>query len=220
MTTTQTSMSPPALRARVAADCMPVRPLPAPEVRALAAMPFAMLALLAAPFWFSIREDAPLLGWSGSWGLSLVQALLAVAMLVAALRDAVPGRAWSRPALRIWMGLPLLLVATITWTTWEASAVRVEGPSWRIAAMCFAGSLASSLPLLVMSAALSARAFPIRPGVTGFLGGLGAGLVADAGWRMFCDFSEPAHVLAAHLGGVLAAACLGAILTRVLVRRL
>jgi hypothetical protein len=220
MTITETSMTiPTALRARVAADCHPVRPLAPPHVRALAAMPFALVALLAAPLWFSVRADAPALGLLGSWGLSFWQVAMALAILVAALREAVPGRAWSGRSLALWIALPPMLVAVVTWTTWEASAVTVGESWWRIAAMCFGGSLASSLPLLTVSSVLSARAFPTRPGVTGLLGGLAAGLVADAGWRMFCHFSEPAHVLAAHLGGVLAAGCLGAILTRVLVNR-
>ena len=49
-----------------------------------------------------------------------------------------------------------------------------------------------------------------RPLIMGVLFGLGAGLMADAGWRIFCHFSEPAHVLSAHLGGVLVSAMAGA----------
>lgn len=47
---------------------------------------------------------------------------------------------------------------------------------------------------------LAARAYPTRPVVAGALLGLGAGLMANAGWRLFCHFSEPAHVLSAHVG--------------------
>jgi hypothetical protein len=42
--------------------------------------------------------------------------------------------------------------------------------------------------------------------------GVGAGLMADAGWRLFCHFSEPAHVIAAHLGGAAVTALAGAAL--------
>ncbi len=80
--------------------------------------------------------------------------------------------------------------------------------------MCLAGSLATALPGAVMAAVLAARAYPTRPALTGLLGGLGAGLMADAGWRLFCHFSEPAHVLSAHLGGVLAAGLCGALLSQ------
>jgi hypothetical protein len=64
-----------------------------------------------------------------------------------------------------------------------------------------------------LTAILAVRAWPTRPAVTGWLAGLGAGLMADAGWRLFCHFSEPSHVLAAHLGGVLAAGAVGAVIT-------
>ncbi len=220
MTTTPSPMTmPEALRARVAADCRPVRPLPPPHVRVLAVVPFAALVLVAAPLWFSAREDSALLGWTGAWGISLVQAGLAFALMTAALREAVPGRAWAASEIAGWLAMPVVLVAAVTWTTWQASAVMVAGPWWVIAAMCVGGSLASALPLVAVSSVLSARAFPTRPGVAGLLGGLAAGLMADAGWRLFCHFSEPAHVLAAHLGGVAAAGCLGAVVTRVLVSR-
>ena len=48
------------------------------------------------------------------------------------------------------------------------------------------------------SRAGSSRAFPLRPRIAGALYGLGAGLMADAGWRLFCHFSNPAHVFGAH----------------------
>ncbi len=219
MTSFQTSTIPPALRARVAADCVPVRPLRPPHVRVLAAVPFAALALVAAPLWFSVREDSASIGWMGAWGISLVQLGLAMALMAAALRDAVPGRGWSASGLVCWLALPVAVVAAATWMTWLSSDIMVAGQWWVVAAMCLGGSLASALPLVAASSVLSARAFPTRPAVTGLLGGLAAGLMADAGWRMFCHFSEPAHVLTAHLGGVVAAGCLGAMLTRVLVQR-
>jgi hypothetical protein len=43
--------------------------------------------------------------------------------------------------------------------------------------------------------------------------------MSDAGWRLFCHFSEPAHVLAGHLGGIALATIIGAWLARRLVAR-
>ena len=63
---------------------------------------------------------------------------------------------------------------------------------------------------IAASAVLSTRAFPLRPAVAGALYGLGAGLIADAGLRLWCEFSAPAHVLAAHLGAVILSMALGA----------
>jgi hypothetical protein len=34
--------------------------------------------------------------------------------------------------------------------------------------------------------------------------------MADAGWRIFCHFSEPAHVLSAHLAAVIMSTIIGA----------
>jgi hypothetical protein len=76
----------------------------------------------------------------------------------------------------------------------------------------------SSLPVVALASILAARAYPTRPLLAGALLGLGGGLMADAGWRLFCHFSEPAHVLAAHLGGVLVATALGSLLARRLSR--
>jgi hypothetical protein len=97
----------------------------------------------------------------------------------------------------------------VTLSSWQAGHIALRQGWWRIGAMCLAGSLASSLPLVALGSVLAARAFPTRPAVTGALLGLGAGLIADAGWRLFCHFSEPAHVLSAHMGAVLMSMLIG-----------
>lgn len=210
------SSLPPGLRARLASDYSAVRPLRPPLARAMVVVPFALLALVAAPLWFELRVDAPRLGWLQSWGWSLAQAVAGVAMVAAALREAIPGRHWSPGSLVPWLALPVALVAVVTWTTFEASPT-IVGRAWvEIGALCFAGSLATALPGVSLAAVLAARAWPTRPGLSGLIGGLGAGLMADAGWRLFCHFSEPAHVFGAHLLAVLAAGLCGAVLARTL----
>jgi hypothetical protein len=215
----QTPPLPDALRRRLAADFVPVRPLPSPARRALWAVPFAVLALVAAPLWFSVRGDTGLLGFWQSWGVSLAQAALGLAVVVAALRDAVPGRTWAPGAVALWLGLPVACVVLVAWTTWWTSQELVPDPRLLIAGMCFGGSLAAALPIVAVTAVLTAGAFPTRPFLTGLLAGVGAGTVADAGWRMFCHYTEPAHVLSAHLGGVLVAGLCGALLSAWLARR-
>ena len=205
---------PAALRARLAADYGAVRPLPHPFARALVLAPFALLALVAAPWWFELRVDMARLGWAQAWGWSLVQSGAGIVLVAAALREAVPGRAWTRMPLTLWLTAPVAIVGVVTFTTYGASPIAL-GSSWAIVgAMCLTGSLATALPGAALATVLAARAYPTRPALTGFLGGLGAGLMADAGWRLFCHFSEPAHVLSAHLGGVLAAGACGAVLSR------
>jgi hypothetical protein len=201
------------LRARIHADYAAVRPLRSPSLRALWCAPFAALALLAAPTYFNVREDALQLGWSGSWGVSLAQVAVGFSLIAAALRESVPGRSWSAGAIGWWVVTPIALVIAVTFASWEASPVMLQRGWWTVGAVCLGGSAATALPVVALASVLVARAYPTRPGLAGFLLGLGAGVVADAGWRMFCHFSEPAHVLPAHLGAVAMSAIAGALLS-------
>ncbi len=186
-----------------------MRPLPSPWVRALWCAPFAVLALLAAPTYFNVRADVVQLGWSRSWGASLVQVAAGFALLAAALRESVPGRSWSAGAIGMWIVAPIVLAIAVTLASWEASPVVLQRGWWIVWVLCLSGSAATALPVVALASVLVARAYPTRPAVAGLLLGLGAGVIADAGWRMFCHFSEPAHVLSAHLGGVAVAALAG-----------
>jgi hypothetical protein len=143
------------------------------------------------------------------WGVSILQIACGLAMVGAGLREAVPGRQWSRAALAAWFMLPLALVMAVTVTTWSISPALLRREWWFVGLLCFGGSAASALPAVILGVGLASRAFPTRPAVTGALVGCGAGLMADAGWRLFCHFSEPAHVLASHAAAVLLAAVLG-----------
>jgi len=75
------------------------------------------------------------------------------------------------------------------------------------------------VPALVIAAILTARALPVRPAVAGALYGLGCGLVADAGLRLYCDYSVPLHVLFAHGGAVLGVTMAGALVAVVVARQ-
>jgi hypothetical protein len=210
---------PPLLRDAVARDLRPVRPLPRPLVRALWLAPFAIVLLVASVAAFGLRRDSLVLGLALTWGASSLQMLLGLALVAAALREAVPGTSLTRRALGTAFGTALIAVITITWTTWVVSPTRIApwavGSVWRI---CFGATILTALPALAMSGWLVARAFPIRPRFAGALYGLGAGLLADAGWRLFCHFSEPAHVLGAHTAAIAVTCALGAITAHVLAR--
>jgi hypothetical protein len=172
--------------------------------------PFALLALIAAPIYFNVRSDASQLGWFIGWGASLVQVGVGFVLIGAALRDSVPGRAWSAVALAALIVVPIVAMIVVTMITWQGSPMPLRRGFWLVGAVCLGGSAATALPVVAIANVLAARAYPIRPAVVGVLLGLGAGLMADAGWRMFCHYSEPAHVLSAHAGGVAVAALAGA----------
>jgi len=207
--TDQAAVVPPALRARLAANYAPVRPLSPPAARVLWLLPFAVVSLVAARAVFQLRVDASRLGWVGTWGFSLAQVAIGLLVVAAALKEAVPGRALSRGVAALWLTLPVLLLVGITIASWNLSPVHIRSEWLAISGMCLAGSAVSSLPVVALASVLAARAYPTRPHLAGALLGLGGGLMADAGWRLFCHFSEPAHVLAAHFGGVLVAVVAG-----------
>ena len=200
------------LRSRLRTDYQAVRPLASPMARSIWLLPLAALTIGAAPLVFDIRGDAIRLGWFGLWGASGLQVVAGLALIVAALREAVPGRGWNQTAAALWITLPLALVLLVTLNSWEASPGLVRGGWWLVGVLCFGGSLASALPVVALASVLAARAYPTRPALAGALLGLGAGLLADAGWRVFCHFSEPAHVLSAHAGAVLVSMLVGAVL--------
>jgi hypothetical protein len=145
------------------------------------------------------------------WGLSIAQSLIGVIVVGAALRESIPGRDWSRGAIALWLAIPLATVVAVTLTSWDASPVFLRAGWWLVGGICFAGSAATALPVVALASVLAARAYPTRPAVAGALLGLGAGLMADAGWRIFCHFSEPSHVLSAHLAAIVMSTLLGAL---------
>lgn len=201
--------APVELRARLAADYRPVRALRSPWTRALAIVPLAIIVLTGAQFAFNVRPDSPNLGWIGVWGLSIFQSLIGILVVGAALRESVPGRHWSGAAIALWLAIPIAAIVGVTLVSWNASPVMLRGAWWIVAGVCFAGSAATAMPVVAFAGILAARAYPTRPAVAGLLFGLGAGLMADAGWRIFCHFSEPSHVLSAHLAAVVMAAIVG-----------
>jgi hypothetical protein len=202
----------PQLRAAIAGDLRPVTPLPPPIVRAAWVAPLGVVLLFAAALVFGVRRDFVRLGFALTWGASAAETMLGLVLIVAALREAIPGTTLSRRAIGSTFAAAMASVAIITVITWWTSPISVmRGREVYIAWLCFAGTLLSAVPPLAVSAWLVRRAFPLRPALAGALYGLGSGLLADAGWRIFCHFSDPAHVFPAHLLAVIVATGLGAL---------
>jgi hypothetical protein len=190
---------PAALRAAVARDLRPVRPLARPLARLVWVVPVAIAVVAATVAVFGVRRDAPQLGMALTWIASGLQLVLGLALVAAALRESVPGTTLSRRAIGLVLGTGVIATVTMTFMTWMVSPTRIAPEFVRyVWSVCVAGTIAAALPVLAVSGWLAARAFPLRPRIAGALYGLGAGLVADAGWRLFCHFSDPVHVLGAH----------------------
>jgi len=159
---------------------------------------------------FGLRHDHAELGAMRLWGLSALQLSYGGLVLFAALRSAVPGRGPVGRVTAALLALGVLLVVAVMSASWAASPVPTPvGQVRHYWEVCFRWTILLGTPVLVVAWALAARGYLLRPAMAGALSGLGAGLMADAAWRTFCEVSEPSHVLTAHLAGVLMLVCAG-----------
>lgn len=203
---------PEALRRAFERDPRPVRPLAPPGRRALALLPAGLLLVAAVPLVWGWRQNLSSLGVVAAWGLSVLQTLAGLALVGLALREAVPGRELSTRAVVTTLAAAVALFLAITLATQRLVPTVVPARLFvRWAWECFAVAALSALPPLALAAWLVARALPTRPALAGAIYGLGAGIMADAGVRLFCWISSPWHVVVSHGGAILAAAALGAL---------
>jgi hypothetical protein len=202
---------PPALLAAVRNDLRPVRPMPSPGWRALTLLPIGLVLLIAIPAFWGWRENYSELGAMVAWGLSAIQALVGLVVVGTALKEAIPGQELNRRAVAAVIGASAVLFVAITLVTRQVAPTHEPPAVWaRFAWECFWMAATSSVPGLACAAWLVSRALPTRPAVAGAVYGLGAGLMADAGVRLFCWVSTPSHVLVAHGGSILALSAAGA----------
>lgn len=215
-----TAIAPDRLRRAVASSLAPVRPLLPPARRALLLAPLALATVVAVPALNFFRPDFAELGTLRAWGFSLVEALAGLAIVGLALRESIPGRALSRGAIAaaVAVGLALPLLIYVATASRFDIGVRPQARLY-VAAVCFRTSVIAALPALLAAAVLVARALPLRPGVAGALYGLGCGVIADAGLRLFCEFTMPSHVVTAHGGAIVVVMVLGGVIASVGHRR-
>lgn len=209
--------SPLDLRAAIARDLKPTRPLLPPATRALVLAPIALATMIAVPGLYFFRSDFAQLGLLRSWGLSIGESIAGLVMISLALRESIPGRSLSSGSLAAAFAGGLALPFAIAWVTSGNFSIGAAS-DWNDGIACFRTSSSAAVPAMIAVAVLVARAFPLRPGVAGALYGLGCGLIADAGLRLYCEFTLPAHLIGAHGGAVLAATGAGSIVARILRR--
>jgi hypothetical protein len=211
--------TPKPLRDIVERDLKPTRPLRRPWARALVLVPIAAALVAGIPLLHAFRGDMDAIGFVRAWGFSIAQAVGGLIVIALALRESIPGRALANGTVgtTIVCGLALpMCVVVLTSSRFDV------GPSPGLAlaegAACFRTSALAAVPAIIIAAILAARAFPLRPGIAGALYGLGAGLMADAGLRLYCDYSMPSHVLFAHGGAVAASMAAGALVATTIAR--
>jgi hypothetical protein len=200
-------------------DLRPVRPLASPGRRTLALLPVGLGLLIGIPAFWRWRADLSSLAPWSSWALSTVETAAGLAALAAAFREAIPGRELSRRALAAVLCAVALgiLVGNSTHELGVAAAPLATTLRWIWE--CVSQTTAFSLPVLALVTWLVARARPGRPALTGALGGLGVGVMADAGLRLLCWDGDVPHVVLAH-GGAIALVTCGGALSAWLIRRI
>jgi len=211
---------PPSLRNAIKRDLRPTRPLRSPSVRALVLIPLAVAIVLAVPGLHVFRSDMGAIGFVKAWGYSFGQALAGLVIVAVALRESIPGRGLSHGAIAATIAVGLAIPAALLTLTASTFDIGPEpGGALAEGAACFRVSAISAVPALIAAAILAGRAFPVRPAIAGALYGLGCGLIADAGLRLYCEYTVPQHVLLAHGGAILGAMVVGAVVAKVVARR-
>ncbi len=211
-TTPESPRPPEDLLSRIEADLRPVRPQGATIRRVLLWAPLGVVFFIGIPLAFGLRRDATALGPIVTWGASAAQIAFGAWLVWAGAREFTPGR-----RLPIWrsttaLGAAAAIVLLLTMVTlWMSPTILPASISyWHGGTFCFRGSLVVGAPPLFLAAILLGRALPGAPWLAGALFGAGAGLTADATWRLVCPVSDPVHVLMAHGGAVLTLAVVGA----------
>lgn len=192
-----------ALREQVAAGLRPVKVLRNERFLWATLVVFCVVCLPAGAL-FGLRQDFGALGSLWSWGLTGCQFVVALWLLAMTQREAIPGRYLGRALLG---GLALAALTTqvlTTWLTFLKSPLAVpEGADLSYSLVCLGLEIVLGLPIGLCVLWLLSRGVVSRPLFAGILGGLGAGLLGDAVWRLICPYSDPAHVLTSHTLGIL-----------------
>jgi hypothetical protein len=200
-------------RDQIVGSLTPVRPLASPSRRVWMLVPLGLLLAATAPFLNGQRGDLGAYTPVLTWGVTGLQALLGLWVLALGFCEAVPGRNVSRRALTVASVLTGALVLGVTLLTNAASPTIVGvGREWQYWSECVVWPMAIGAPFMILATLMAARAFPTRPAIAGALCGLSAGILSDAGWRLSCWISEPAHIIDSHVVAILGLAVAGSLI--------
>jgi hypothetical protein len=199
-----TELLPESLRQTISADLAPVRPLSPAWMRTLYAVAVAAagLAIVVAAFKLSLRPDIEQLPMWLSWGCTALQLVVGIVLVGMALREAVPGSGVPAGAVTLALSTGVVMQILVGIATWMHSPGMplMQGHGFKAGVTCSTHDLALALPALAITLWLVFRALPLRPSITGLLGGTGAAVTADAINHILCPMSDLRHVLVWHTG--------------------
>lgn len=201
---------PDRLRAKVAQDLRPVRPLATPSVRLLLVVLWTCAAMVAVPALAGLRFNAPELGFWLLWGATAAEAVVGLGLVFLALREGIPGLGASPGALVSALSAAVVVELGVALFTHARCPCPASAGTEGMA--CFTSETLLGIPALGLTLILVLRAYPLSPPRAGLLGGVGAGVLADAVQHLVCPVSDPRHVLLWHLGAVGALGLVGLLL--------
>jgi hypothetical protein len=201
---------PPALRAAVASDPRPVRPLPSPARRALALLAWAPLAAALVLAVRGLRPDAAEIGFLLTWGVVLAEVAAGAGLVALAFSAAVPARGPGRGAAFLALGGAVALFVVLAAATRQASrGMEVEDPLVTFGPACAGMQGLIGLTAFAVAALLVLRAAPLRARLAGLLAGAGTGFLAEGVYHLDCPITHLSHVLVWHGSAILLLALLG-----------
>lgn len=211
---------PPALRAAVASDLRPVRPLASPARRALALLAWAAVAALLVLALRGLRPDAAEIGVLLTWGVVLAEVAAGAGLVALALSEAVPARGPGRGAALLALGgAAALFVALAAVTRGASRGMEVEDPLVSFGPPCAGLQGFIGLTAFAVAALLVLRAAPLRARLAGLLAGAGTGFLAEGVYHLDCPITHLSHVLVWHGSAILLLALLGFAFGTVVERR-
>ena len=180
----------------------PVAPLTSPGRRAAVFPLVSLTLLLIVPAVWGWGYYAAPAGWilAAGW---MVLTLTAVLLFAAAITESMPGRLMS-PA-RLWslaaVAVAVIASSSIVFFAMFPQAVAPPHAA-RVLRVCLTRAYALGLLPLALCGVLLARGLMARPLIAGAFAGLGAGLVVESSWRLYCSVTDPSHTIGGHIGAM------------------
>lgn len=198
------------LEERLVADLRPVRSFhPDRACLLVVALGFGVGVGVLWPL-LGLRPDAAVLGPLWLWGPSVLSMATGAVLISLALRRAIPGNLPASSTLYASAGIGLALCAVLYVAVSDRSPVRVPPEeALGIGLRCIAMEVCLGLPALLLLFWLARKGVAADPLPAVIVGSLGVTFVADAAWRLICQYSHPGHVVTSHGPGMLAVVLIG-----------
>lgn len=214
---------PDALMREIAADLKPVKPSPLPFQLTLRMVPLALVVSSIVLVAIGVRKDSGELGPLVTWVASAMQFGLSILLIWIAAHEGIPAGRLPRRIVYFAPVVAILFVVAVTLPTiymGDGSEDSMMGPSaWVMDLACGIGSTVAGAILVLLFSWLFRKAIAIRPTLSGFLYGAGAGIAINAGWRIACPVATFRHTLGSHGTAIVATALIGGLIGHFLGKR-